>query len=609
MSSSKGIKDVLKQSKIKAATFVPASTPLGPVLRSHKSKSDLQSTDIKDPCKTTPLNFASDISLPYHHQQIYPTPSTINSSTLKIIDETKPFKNLPAPPPRNSKNSIGKQSPVYQSSDASDTDEDTVKNPLIEVHEIPNHPPPRLYPDIENGISQTDINPSKQSYSAPTTGKKDTASDRKFRSAVPTPQHTITDPALVTDDTWRNATIHQLNSMYDELQNKLKEDSQRSLQNSHLSKRLISELEDSFSSPNRINRTERVQHSRPTTWPGQKKRMEHNIPFYSNTPTGPHISNQQDPNQSLLLSKEVNGIPQHLGPDIFKGYEKEDAESWWNRFKRFAAIRNWSEEEQLVAIPLYFKENAIVWYDGLSLEHTTSLPAFKEAFFDRYVSHPANRWNLIQKFSSKRQGLQEAASDFIQNMIKLGKELRKSEEEIVEQVIQGLSPKVSDFVLEKLPKTLDETMYLARLGESIVQRREPQTTATILALQSQIQNLHQELTNGMASIKQSQSEHPPAPTRNLEPYRHMPQPGERRYQNGPDSGRPREDRISNSKPTNPVPRNGIYPQNYGQRTQICFRCFRKHIPGVCPFVNAKCWNCGVIGHVSRACPAHPNAMK
>ena len=64
-----------------------------------------------------------------------------------------------------------------------------------------------------------------------------------------------------------------------------------------------------------------------------------------------------------------------------------------------------------------------------------------------------------------------------------------------------ISHKISDFVIDKIPDTLEQAMYLAILGESIANRRRQKQSDSILVLQEQIKSLHQDTAFNKEALK------------------------------------------------------------------------------------------------------------
>ena len=311
-------------------------------------------------------------------------------------------------------------------------------------------------------------------------------------------------------------------------------------------------------------------------------------------------------------SPDIPSIPNILAPEVFKGTDKEDAGVWINRFELYAKIKQWTEPQKATTMPLLLRDNAAIWYDSLPEKDKTSYAAIRAAFTTRYLHHPAFRWTLLEKFVNRKQGDKESAADYIQAMEKAGRDLKKGDSDIIDAVIQGLRPDISEFVMERMPNSLDSTLHFARLAESI-KRRKPdnsQMQSSIHALQHQIAHLHTELSSEMATVKHDvnhiRSGPPPQWDRNsFEPRGRAPSgPGTQQAQ---DQNRPRFQPPQDRRNAPQVRQDQSYgnrptPQPYGQRTDACWRCGGwYHPPSECKFRNAQCYRCYEIGHTANRC--------
>ena len=60
----------------------------------------------------------------------------------------------------------------------------------------------------------------------------------------------------------------------------------------------------------------------------------------------------------------------------------------------------------------------------------------------------------------------ESTDDYIEKVIRAGNDIKKSEQEIVDQIYQGLDPSIMKFVAQKEAKTLIEARKFARMEQS-----------------------------------------------------------------------------------------------------------------------------------------------
>ena len=173
----------------------------------------------------------------------------------------------------------------------------------------------------------------------------------------------------------------------------------------------------------------------------------------------------------------------------------------------------------------------------------------------------------------------------------------------METIIRGLQDHIRYFVIEREPKSLTQTLHLAKLAESI--KRPPQKTdkSDLAVLSAQIDNLGRSLSVALTSI---QAQQPP----NYQPRPHRQQQQQTSMNNvRPQSYGPHAPlshmpprRQFNQGPRTPQP-DAQWRRNqpmYGQPTRQCTRCgLYNHMQRDCQFINAQCHKCGKIGHIVR----------
>ena len=58
-------------------------------------------------------------------------------------------------------------------------------------------------------------------------------------------------------------------------------------------------------------------------------------------------------------------LPNSVGPEYFRGTEKEDAKIWWTNFRKYATLKGWDDKTALATCSLFFRDAAAIWFDSL----------------------------------------------------------------------------------------------------------------------------------------------------------------------------------------------------------------------------------------------------
>ena len=326
-------------------------------------------------------------------------------------------------------------------------------------------------------------------------------------------------------------------------------------------------------------------------------------------------------------------LPNALCPEPFSGLESEDANIWLNRFELYTDLKGWGPDQIIKAFPLFLRDAAAVWYDSLPYAHKQSFIALKKAFSDRYFPHKTLRWVKLDEFNSRVQRPSETVMVYTQVMIKLGRDLDKSDREIMEAVVRGYKTHIRTYVLEKEPTSLEDALRYARVAEAF--RTESIDSAAVNNINTQLKELKSKITQELASIREvtvaaalannnSQTQgysrpqpsprgqrplvsHPERPRASFVQREHIPsrQNNDRDYRG---QSRPGQDRVGQAQNTRQQftrPQQAYRthrPVSYEQRRVQCMSCGQfDHPRAECPFYKAKCFHCGGIGHTQRIC--------
>ena len=218
---------------------------------------------------------------------------------------------------------------------------------------------------------------------------------------------------------------------------------------------------------------------------------------------------------------------------LFKG-EGENAQAFLDQFCLYAKLFQWTDTQKLQAFPLSLSGSAQTWYFTLDKTKYTTFDELTNLFKQHFLSSTDN-WVLRQELGQRKQKPNESLADYAafirQRCLRLG--IPKAEE--MQYYIQGLEPKIREFVILQQPKTMEEAENAAKIRNSV---KEPQVSALtmsdVLALQ---RNFVQELQrDGLLSQ--------PTSSGNSNAYRQTSQVPQR-----PDNFGPRPPR-QNSDPQN-----------------------------------------------------------
>ena len=293
-------------------------------------------------------------------------------------------------------------------------------------------------------------------------------------------------------------------------------------------------------------------------------------------------------------------LPNSVSPDSFSGTDKEDARIWWANFCKYAILKGWNDQVTLATIPLFFKNAASIWFDSLEVEKKQTLKKLHKAFAKRYFLDESLKWVWLDKFNSRTQKEDEKSSDYAQEMVKLGRDLKKNDKETMEGMVRGLKSRIRNYVMEHDPKTLDEALHHAKMAEAF-RGETTKTDEGIAELTKQMAALKAQITNELGAIKvatvatkyngpgpakSTWSNTPPRPRFNDRPQSYNG-PKNRQYDARPGWG---------SKPR------VHFQQPYGRRFAPCRSCGETtHDRSDCRYKNYQCKHCKRVGHLQKVC--------
>ena len=177
------------------------------------------------------------------------------------------------------------------------------------------------------------------------------------------------------------------------------------------------------------------------------------------------------------------------------------------KLTQFAQLQGWNEPRQLALVPLLLKDKALIWFDSLADQQKETFEVFKDNLFKRYRPHEATRWLRLRQFADRRQQPHEPVEDYFQVLTRQSQQLGKTTTDIVENIVAGLLPAISRFVITRNPKTIDEALDFARTAGVLEQDGSNDKVGVALAsLTDQIGALQMDLNrmqNGMRTLVQN----------------------------------------------------------------------------------------------------------
>ena len=151
----------------------------------------------------------------------------------------------------------------------------------------------------------------------------------------------------------------------------------------------------------------------------------------------------------------------------FSGNKGESAKFWLAKFEQVMKLKKVNNEEKTIQLFLLLEGQAEMWYHTLGDDIQGNYKNLRTAFVERFLPSDSDRIANVSHFRGLVQMAQESTDDYIEKVIRLGQDLEKSEQEIIDQVYQGLNPAIMKFVITKEPKTLADVKRFSRMGQSL----------------------------------------------------------------------------------------------------------------------------------------------
>jgi hypothetical protein len=299
-------------------------------------------------------------------------------------------------------------------------------------------------------------------------------------------------------------------------------------------------------------------------------------------------------------------VPDIFAPPPFKGESAENAQAWVEQLERYVKCRNLTNDEKKDFFPLFLRDLAIDWFDGLDAGEKDTFAHIVESFKKRYVPADFDIVLAQESVFARCQKQGETARDYVAQMQKLARRLPNVTGDTLRYVIvRGLLPHVKRYVVQQDAQTIEDVLKAARIAELSTSAADTdlgELVAEVRASRAEVRQLSSRV-NGMTV---NSVEPPP----NRSPTPQSPS-ASRRVTFGRGAYRPPH------RPQSPSPRGQWNQQTRGpaqQRnqtswnrnltsgnTRMCGRCGKHPFNTTCRFLTATCYKCQGRGHISAMC--------
>ena len=246
------------------------------------------------------------------------------------------------------------------------------------------------------------------------------------------------------------------------------------------------------------------------------------------------------------------------GLTVPKFEEGDSAKFWLEKFNKAGTLKKWNDEEKCIRFCFALGNHAENWYSSLTEQVKNDFEKLQENFLERFESG-IDRVFSYSEFLELTQGL-DSVDCYIEKVLKCGRKLKKSDTELMDKIVHGLSKEVKNFVVMKEVKTLEQVTKYARMGQSLVNGESSKVFSVIEGQKEQ--------SRDFASVSDSHRSH-------YSQRRPMPAGGQLQHH------------CQDRRQRRP----------FRENCEHCGRC--THISSACKFKNAKCYQCHQYGHLAR----------
>ena len=149
----------------------------------------------------------------------------------------------------------------------------------------------------------------------------------------------------------------------------------------------------------------------------------------------------------------------------FTGAIDQDPEEFLSKFKLAATVLNWTADKLPAIFHMCLGGAARLWFLGLDKRVQESIYHIYRAFMHKYKTMGLD-WAKEAAFTSLRQLPTEAAVTFADRVIEKGSVINKTDRELLQQFVRGLSQACRMHTVATGPETFEQAYKTAMLFES-----------------------------------------------------------------------------------------------------------------------------------------------
>ena len=169
-------------------------------------------------------------------------------------------------------------------------------------------------------------------------------------------------------------------------------------------------------------------------------------------------------NKNMASSENSNS---RIKIPTFSGIRGESAKFWLAKFEQVMKLKKVNDEDKTIQLFLLLEGQAEIWYHTLPDDTQGNYQKLKETFEERFLPGASDRVANVSSFRGLVQQRGETTDDYIEKVIRMGQDINKGEQELIDQIYQGLHPVIMKFVAQKEAKTLSDVRKFARMGQSL----------------------------------------------------------------------------------------------------------------------------------------------
>ncbi len=206
-------------------------------------------------------------------------------------------------------------------------------------------------------------------------------------------------------------------------------------------------------------------------------------------------------NQSHMPKKM--SLPQTLSPATFHGKPGENPSAWLKIFNSFCAYQDMDKDHKLNAFKILLRDTAAAWLDTVDSVTSLDWGKLEKAFSIRFGTPECLKWTKVVDLFDTPQSDSQTVREYIEQMIRDGKQHGVPDMQIFQAVMKGLHPSCNGFIAHKDPKTLQELLDASDLAQAARRMNKPDTSvvAAIAELTSQVKLLSANQAEVMSAMQ------------------------------------------------------------------------------------------------------------